>query len=233
MFLVIFEVHPQAAQHQQYLDFGKLLRPELEQVEGFIDNERFTSTRTAGRVLSLSTWRDEKALIRWRTHAQHHHVQEQGRTLVFNNYKLRVGAITADSHPPEGYQVCHQRLDSTEVSDAPVLVLLEFAAQPTDPTPTNGWIQRMTMDSPNAPDGWVAGESFVSIYHPDRSVILTGWRTTAAAHAGQAVIDASLERAAALRWRFVQVIRAYGMFDRREAPQYYPAIQPTAATLLW
>ncbi len=43
MFVVLFEVHPHAAQMQQYLDFGKLLRPELEQIDGFIDNERFAS----------------------------------------------------------------------------------------------------------------------------------------------------------------------------------------------
>ena len=36
----------------------------LESVEGFIDNERFESKRTEGRVLSHSTWRDEKAVIR-------------------------------------------------------------------------------------------------------------------------------------------------------------------------
>ena len=74
-----------------------MLRPEIEKIEGFLDNERFTSQRTQGRVLSLSTWRDEKAVIRWRTLAVHHQVQEKGRFEVFEDYHLRVGEITADS----------------------------------------------------------------------------------------------------------------------------------------
>jgi hypothetical protein len=37
-------------------------------------------------VLSLSTWRDEKALIRWRTLGVHHEVQEKGRFEVFEDY---------------------------------------------------------------------------------------------------------------------------------------------------
>ena len=38
-------------------------------------SQRFESRRTKGRVLSLSTWADDKAVIRWRTLAVHHEVQ--------------------------------------------------------------------------------------------------------------------------------------------------------------
>ena len=55
MFIVLFEVYPHSAQMQQYLDFAKLLRPELEQISGFIDNERFTNIHTHRHMLSLST----------------------------------------------------------------------------------------------------------------------------------------------------------------------------------
>ncbi|MDQ2998678.1 MAG: antibiotic biosynthesis monooxygenase [Chloroflexota bacterium] len=84
MFIVLFEVYPHATQMQQYLDVARLLRPELEQVRGFIDNERFANINTPNHILSLSTWSDEKALIRWRTHAQHHQIQAQGRELIFD-----------------------------------------------------------------------------------------------------------------------------------------------------
>jgi heme-degrading monooxygenase HmoA len=66
MFAVIFMVHPKAGQFDEYLNLAKLLKPELEKIDGFIDNERSGSQRSEGRVLSLSTWRDEKAVIRWR-----------------------------------------------------------------------------------------------------------------------------------------------------------------------
>jgi len=56
------------------------LKPKLETVDGSSDNERFRSQRTEGRLLSLSTWRDEKAVVRWRTHGEHHYVQQKGRS---------------------------------------------------------------------------------------------------------------------------------------------------------
>ena len=54
MFAVIFEVNPKAEQWDTYLGYAKLLRPELEQIGGFIDNERFASLCRPGWVLSLS-----------------------------------------------------------------------------------------------------------------------------------------------------------------------------------
>ena len=79
MFSVLFEVQPRSDQWDAYLGNAKLLRPELEKVDGFIDNIRYRSLTRAGWMLSLSNWRDEKALVRWRTHALHHGVQEKGR----------------------------------------------------------------------------------------------------------------------------------------------------------
>ena len=67
MFAVIFEVNPKPEQWEAYLGYAELLRPELEQTDGFIENERFSSLRREGWLLSLSIWRDEKAVIRWRT----------------------------------------------------------------------------------------------------------------------------------------------------------------------
>jgi heme-degrading monooxygenase HmoA len=56
-----------------------MLRPELEQVEGFVDNIRYKSLIREGWILSLSSWRDEKSLVRWRTRRRHHEVQQKGR----------------------------------------------------------------------------------------------------------------------------------------------------------
>jgi heme-degrading monooxygenase HmoA len=67
MFAVIFEVQPKKERWNDYLDLAKYLKPKLEAIDGFIDNERFEDKRTKGHVLSLSTWRDEKAVVRWRT----------------------------------------------------------------------------------------------------------------------------------------------------------------------
>ena len=125
MFAVIFEVQPKAEKFNDYLDLAKFLKPKLESIEGFIDNERFESKRTKGRVLSLSTWADEKAVIRWRTQGEHHGVQEKGRTQTFSDYRLRVGQVTRDTRLPTGHTLHEQRLDETETGDATTIVLID------------------------------------------------------------------------------------------------------------
>src|SRR5258705_2807798 len=127
MFLVIFEVQPRPERFDDYLDLAKHLKPELEAIDGFIDNERFKSKRHQGRVLSLSTWRDEKAVIRWRTHGEHHRVQEKGRFQVFEDYHLRVGEIVDDSAPPAGLAVEQQRFDETSVGAGKAVTISELA----------------------------------------------------------------------------------------------------------
>ena len=55
MFSVIFEVHPKQEKFDLYLDLAQGLKPILEGMDGFIDNERFESSRRPGWVLSHST----------------------------------------------------------------------------------------------------------------------------------------------------------------------------------
>src|SRR5262245_36511368 len=126
MFVVIFEVQPKKARWDDYLGLAKQLKPKLEATEGFIDNERFKGKRDEGRLLSLSTWRDEKAVVRWRTHGEHHGVQERGRFEIFDDYHLRVGEVTADTQPPAGLSVAEQRFDATEIGDAKAVTITEI-----------------------------------------------------------------------------------------------------------
>ena len=53
---------------------------------------------------------------------------------------------------------------------------------------------------------------------PGDIILLMSWRNQAAAEAFEDMV--SLQDGA--RLRRVRVMRDYGMFDRREAPQYYP-----------
>ena len=48
MFSVIFEVHPKPEQWDAYLDNAKMLRPELEKIDGFVDNIRYKSLTREG-----------------------------------------------------------------------------------------------------------------------------------------------------------------------------------------
>ena len=100
MFSVLFEVHPKKEEWDAYLGLAKILRPEPERVTGFIDNIRYRSLSREGWILSLSNWDDEKALVRWRTHAKHHGVQEKGREEVLLDYHLRVAAVLPRRQTP-------------------------------------------------------------------------------------------------------------------------------------
>ena len=69
---------------------------------------------------------------------------------------------------------------------------------------------------------WSAGiqidmDVFESILQPGKFILLTSWRDAAAA-------EGSPPAGADIRQRRVRVIRDYGMFDRAEAPQYYPPV---------
>jgi len=109
MFAVIFEVEPAAGRQQEYLDIAAALRPELEKIDGFISIERFSSLTTPGKILSLSFWRDEVAIAKWRQHEEHHRAQWKGRSGVFADYRLRVAAVVRDYGMHDRAQAPQQR----------------------------------------------------------------------------------------------------------------------------
>jgi heme-degrading monooxygenase HmoA len=96
MHAVIFEVEPEPDHLQDYLDIAARLRPELEKIDGFISIERFKSLSQDGKILSLSFWRDEEAIVCWRRQEQHHAAQRTGRDRIFRDYRIRVAAVVRD-----------------------------------------------------------------------------------------------------------------------------------------
>jgi len=96
MIAVIFEVWPADGRKSGYLDHAARLRHELERMDGFISVERFQSLTDPDKLVSLSFWRDEAAVARWRNHAEHRQAQAAGRAGIFRDYRLRVAAIVRD-----------------------------------------------------------------------------------------------------------------------------------------
>jgi heme-degrading monooxygenase HmoA len=222
MFAVMFEVQPKADRWDDYLDLAKQLKPKLEAIDGFIDNERFKSKQDGRRVLSLSTWRDEKAVVRWRTHEEHHGVQEKGRFEVFDDYHLRVGEITADSRPPKGQTVLQNRLDETETGEAKAVTITELSpAKGITFDPQSELLAPHLGLSPQTP-GLVSHEVFESISNPGKLLLFACWESAAAAQKWRPQEPGAGH---SLRHRQVRVIRDYGMFERHEAPQYYPDVK--------
>jgi len=221
MFSVIFEVHPRPEQWDNYLRNANMLRAELEKLEGFVDNIRYRSLTREGWILSLSSWRDEKAVVRWRTRMRHHEAQKRGRTEIFSDYHLRVGQVTRDTKIPEGYELDEQRLDVTEVGEGTTVILID-SNRPSE------WVKNTSAQDaakwlgiPSKAEGLVSWDVFDAVLSPGDVILLMSWRDDVQADAFERTI--SLQDG--LRLRRVRVVRDYGMYDRREAPQYYPDAQ--------
>jgi heme-degrading monooxygenase HmoA len=217
MFSVIFEVNPHTAEWNTYLDTAKMLRPELEVVEGFVDNIRYKSLERDGWILSLSGWRDEKAVVRWRTKMRHHEAQQKGRDQILQDYHLRVGQITKDTEVPPGMTITEQRLDETEVGEGTTVTLISMKrpAEWKETTNPADCAQMMGLD-PRA-DGMLDWDIFDAVLTPGDLILLISWKDHDAAEHFEDEFTVP-ENA---RLRRVRVVRDYSMFDRREAPQYY------------
>ncbi len=96
MIAVLFEVWPAEGRTQHYLDLAAALKNELSQLDGFVSIERFESLSEPGKLLSLSFFRDEDAVARWRNTAHHRATQSKGRSGVFSDYRLRVAHVVRD-----------------------------------------------------------------------------------------------------------------------------------------
>jgi len=93
---VIFEVWPAEGRAAEYFDLAAALKADLEKIDGFVSVERFESLTTRGKYLSLSFWRDEEAVRRWRNLTAHRMAQARGRGGVFADYRLRVASVMRD-----------------------------------------------------------------------------------------------------------------------------------------
>ncbi|MGA2054349.1 MAG: antibiotic biosynthesis monooxygenase [Bradyrhizobium sp.] len=218
MFSVIFEVLPNDGKKDEYLELAKHLKPILESIDGFVDNERFESLHRPGWVLSHSTWRDEKSVVRWRTEGEHHATQAKGRFQIFQDYHLRVGDVTSDTAPPKEAPVDERRFDATETGTAKLMTFTEIV--PVKEGALAGRIELLPallgLDLKDS--GVVEHDIWASIYNPGKLALLVGWKDPAAA---EEWVPKKIDGIEKLRHRKVRVVRDYGRFDRREAPQYY------------
>ena len=93
---IIFEAEPAPGQKDAYLGAAARLRPLVEEADGFISVERFQSLTNPEKILSLSFWRDEAAVEKWRNLEAHREIQSAGRKGIFASYRLRVASVLRD-----------------------------------------------------------------------------------------------------------------------------------------
>jgi heme-degrading monooxygenase HmoA len=112
MIAVLFEVEPVPGGAQRYFEIAADLREALHATEGFISVERFESLSQPGHYLSLSFWRDEDAVRRWRCTGRHRDAQREGRGTIFAGYRIRVAGVMRDYGMTERAQVPYDSLQA-------------------------------------------------------------------------------------------------------------------------
>lgn len=105
MIAVIFEFTPVEGRFADYKALAEGLADDVRNSDGFLSIERFESISNKGKFVSLSFWRDEEAVRKWRNLQQHREAQKKGRGGIFQSYRLRVASVIRDYGMDERTQV--------------------------------------------------------------------------------------------------------------------------------
>jgi len=208
MLALLFEVTPKRDNYQRYLDIAAALRPALDKHDGLLFIDRYRSLSKPDTILSHSLWRDEASMAAWRTFESHHHAQVVGREQVFADYRLRIADVVL-ARTPNASDWRPSRPSSYN----------EPAARPPRHV--------VIATSRGTPCAGEASDSFESLNRPKEFLSLydAGDLDTAASLLES--LASPMSGAAGPETtsvRLCEVERDYGMFDRREAPQYYPPV---------
>ncbi|MGJ3353358.1 antibiotic biosynthesis monooxygenase family protein [Providencia sp. Je.9.19] len=96
MIAVIFELQANEGQQENYLALAQQLKESLIEINGFISIERFQSLSDNNKLLSLSFWESEEAVMVWRNTELHRLAQAKGRESILKYYRLRVASVIRD-----------------------------------------------------------------------------------------------------------------------------------------
>src|SRR5687767_2473777 len=96
MIAVIFEFTAAEGRFADYQRLAEGLGDEVRKFDGFLSIERFQSISNPERFVSLSFWRDEEAVRKWRNVQKHREAQAKGRAGIFSAYRLRVAQVLRD-----------------------------------------------------------------------------------------------------------------------------------------
>jgi heme-degrading monooxygenase HmoA len=222
MFLSIFEVFPAQGKKDEYLELTDYLKPMLEAIDGFVGTERFESRLRPGWMLANQIWRDEKSVIRWRAHGEHHAIQKKGRFQLFQDYRVRVGEVIFDTDPPQEAPILEKRFDETEIGESKMATFTEII-------PEKGANLAVEIDLLPSGLGLDLGNNAIvehdvldSINNPGALGLVVAWKN---AEAAGAWLPKKIDGVATLHHRRIRIVRQYGRFDRREAPQFYPDVK--------
>ena len=88
--VVLFEVTLREGCLDDYLERAAMLKGLISDEDGLLRAERFSSLAVEGKYLSLSVWRDEGCVERWRNRIEHRMCQRHGMDCDFEDYRITV-----------------------------------------------------------------------------------------------------------------------------------------------
>lgn len=216
MFSVIYEIRPQTGQWDVHLANAKFLRPELEQVPGFIDNILYRSLSRQGWILSLTGLKDEQSLVHWLTLMRHHEAQNKDRDEALADYQLRIGEVMFDTRVPDGCRLAEPRLEETDAARSSAITLINALQWPDWANSHNAEEIALYLGFDlNSYGDCISWDVFDAVRSPGSIILLASWKDAASAlsFAQSAMVPDGA------RVRAVRGVRDYGIFDGRKAPR--------------
>lgn len=205
MMSLFFEVEIRPGRKDQYLNLAASLKPSLEAMGGCLFLDRFRSLSRDNLILSYQIWQDDGAMTAWRVDGKHHDVQALGRTKVFSDYRLRIAQVICEMKPGQPVWRAEQRSSYNDpVRRPPTYVLVTESRRAQLAVPTE----------------W-RSDAFESVYREGQFAHLVDLPDD---RSGLAFGERLLAEPTTEYVRIVEVVRDYGMYDRTEAPQYYPPV---------
>ena len=206
---LFFEVETKPGHREQYLDLAAALKPDLEAIDGCRFIERFRSLTRENLLLSYQIWQDEGALTAWRAHAHHHDVQTLGRERVFSDYRIRVAQVIREERPGQPAWQAERRTPYNDPARRKPTYMLAAESKQATLAGEIGWRH----------------DSFSSVYRDGHFAHLVDLpdERSGIEFGPSLFADPTVEY-----FRVFEVMRDYGMFERTEAPQYYPPVAKRA-----
>lgn len=205
MIAQFFEVQIKEGQVSRYLDLAASLRPALDAMGGCLFIDRFKSLNRKNLLLSYQIWQDEGSMVAWRVDPKHHGVQEAGREKVFDDYRIRISQVLHEARP--GKPAWRpERLNSYNDPKR---------RAPTFAVASESRNRELPVETP------LKRDVFESVYRPG---IFAHLVDVPSAEEGLAFGEKLFADSTTECFRVFEVMRDYGMFERGEAPQYYPPI---------
>jgi heme-degrading monooxygenase HmoA len=201
-----FEVQIKPGHADRYLDLAASLKPALNAMGGCLFIDRFRSLSRENLLLSYQIWQDEASMTAWRVDAGHHLVQEIGREKVFSDYRIRIAQVIHEARPGQPIWQPERRTPYNDPARRrPTYVIAWESSSAKIPAKT----------------AW-RGDSFESVYRDGYFAHLIDLpdHQSGLEFGPQLFADPTTQY-----FRIFEVMRDYGMYDRAEAPQYYPPIE--------